>query len=375
MSSERAPSRGVVLAIAGLVWAAGMLLSARLSITSQANAEIEVTSTAYAMPGAVSAMLIAGAAAALLVLALVGRRDRELSTTLRFVIATGTGLIIGALGALSIITINTDGWIYAVVGGTVAAAATIGGALAGFRHPRVVAAICWGSIAVFLVGVVLAFLQDDLLPVFGAADSAASQVSATNYWGYVQGVLSGLVAGIITYLLLRRSARRTGTTLAWPLYALAGAGPGLLLVVGEILTRTAGARVLALAGRVSELDTTIQQTLSGTRLNNGLMVLFVGAFSAIIAVGRTMGSPPDEEPAPAAIRPRRGTGRPAVASASSATSPASTSSPAPASSAAPASSSAPASSPAAFAAPLDPDEIERAAREEEPETVPSGKDD
>ncbi|WP_236717997.1 hypothetical protein, partial [Actinoplanes sp. TFC3] len=302
MSTERPPARGVVLAIAGLVWAAGMLWSARVSITSQKNAEIEVTSTAYAMPGAVSAMLIAGAALALLVLTLTARRNRELGTTLRFVISTGTGLILGGLGALTIITINTDGWIYAVVGGTVAAAATIGGALAGFRHPRIVSAVCWASIAVFLVGVVLAFLQNDLLPVFGAGESAASQASAATYWGYAQGILGGLVAGLITYRLLRRGLRRTGVDVRWPLYALAGAGPGLLLAVGELLTRTAGARVLELAGRVSVLDTTIQQMLSGPRLNNALMVLFVGAFTAIIAVGRTMSSPADEEPAPAASR-------------------------------------------------------------------------
>ncbi|AGL14696.1 hypothetical protein L083_1186 [Actinoplanes sp. N902-109] len=329
-----------------------MLWSARVSITSQENAEIEVTSTAYAMPGAVSAMLVAGAAVALLVLALVSRRSRELSTTLRFAIATGTGLVVGALGALSVITINTDGWIYAVVGGTVAAAATIGGALAGFRHPRVIASVCWAAIAVFLVGVVLAFLQDDLLPVFGAGDDAASRANAANYWGYAQGILSGLVAGIVAYVLVRRGTRRAGTTLPWPLYALAGAGPGLLLVVGEILTRTAGARVLTLAGRVSELDTAIQQTLSGTRLNNGLMVLFVGAFTAIIAVGRTMGSPPDEEPGPATTR-RRG-GRPSPA-------------------ASPAGSPAAAPSGAAALTPVDPDEIERAARADEP--VRSGTDD
>lgn len=330
----------MVLAIASLVWAAGMLWSARVSITSQENAEIEVTSTAYAMPGAVSAMLVAGAAVALLVLTLTARRNRELGTSLRFVISAGTGLILGGLGALSIITINSDGWIYAVVGGTVAAAATIGGALAGFRPPRIVSAVCWASIAVFMIGVVLAFLQDDLLPVFGAGDSSASQADAATYWGYAQGILGGLVAGILTYRLLRRGLRRTGTDLRWPFYALAGAGPGLLLVVGETLTRTAGARVLDLAGRVSVLDTTIQQMLSGARLNNGLMVLFVGAFTAIIAVGRTMSSPADAEPAPA---PSRRTPRPA---------------------------------PDAPDLPLaDPDAVERAARDEEPETVPSRKDD
>ncbi|MFI5936711.1 hypothetical protein [Actinoplanes sp. NPDC051494] len=296
--------RGIILASVGLLWAAGMLWSSRYSITSQADAEIEVTSTAYAMPGAVSAMLVAGAAAALAVLTLVTGAGRAVSTTVRFVITTGVGLIIGGLGAVSIITINTDGWIYAVVGGTVAAAATIGGALAGFQQARVIAAVCWAAIAVFLVGVVLAFLQDDLLPVFGAGESAASQADAAAYWGYAQGLLGGLVAGLITFRLLRRAVKRDGTVLRWPFYALAGGGPGLLLVIGEVLTRTAGARVLDLAGRVSVLDTSIQQMLSTTRLNNALMVLFVGAFTAMVAFGRTLGTPADEDPAPVR-RPQR----------------------------------------------------------------------
>jgi hypothetical protein len=52
--------------------------------------------------------------------------------------------------------------------------------------------------------------------------------------------------------------------------------------------------VLELAGKVSELETTVQQMLSGSRLNTALIVMFLGAITAIIAVGRTMGPAPDE---------------------------------------------------------------------------------
>ncbi|MEV4639197.1 hypothetical protein AB0J80_17760 [Actinoplanes sp. NPDC049548] len=296
---ERASSRGIVLAVVALAWAAAMLWSARATITGRTDAEMEVTSTAYAMPGAVSAALVAGAAAALAVVTLLPRAGR----TARFLAAIGTGLAVGLLGGLTIITINSEGWVYAVVGGTIAAAATIGGAPAGFGHPRVTAAVCWGAIAVFLLGVVLSFLQHDLLPVFGAGDTSSSRADAASYFGFAQGALGGLAAGLVTYRLLRRARHRTGADVRWPLYALAGAGPGLLLVVGELLTRTAGARVLELAGKISELELTVQQMLSGSRLNNGLIVLFVGAFTAMVAVGRTLGSPapaPDTAPAVAA---------------------------------------------------------------------------
>lgn len=288
VTTERAPLPDFALAVAGLLWMAGLLWSARATITGRSNAEMEVTSTAYALPGAVSASLVAGAAVGLAVVALIGRR-RELGATTRFAVATGAGLALGLLGALSIITINTEGWVYAVVGGSVAAAATVGGALAGLRTPRVLAAICWGAIAVFLVGVLLTFAQDVLFGLFGAGDSAASRAGAANWYSLTQAVLSGLVAGVLAYLLLRRSGP------PWPWYALAGAGPGLLLIAGEIITRTAGARVLELAGRVSELELTVQRMLSGSRLNSALITLFVGAITAILLVGRTMKPAADED--------------------------------------------------------------------------------
>ncbi|HET6532187.1 MAG TPA: hypothetical protein VFH03_16490 [Actinoplanes sp.] len=287
VTTERAWWPSVALAVAGSLWMAGLLWSARATITGRANAEMEVTSTAYALPGAISASLVAGAAVGLAIVGAIDRR-RALNATARFAVATGAGLVLGLLGALSIVTINTEGWVYAVVGGSVAAAATIGGALAGFRAPWVLATICWGAIAVFLTGVLLTFLQDVLFGLFGAGDSAASRASAATWYTLTQAVVSGLVAGVLAYLLLRRS--RPG----WPWYALAGGGPGLLLITGEILTRTAGSRVLELAGRVSELELTVQRLLSGSRLNSALIIMFVGAITAIIAVGRTL-RPADDD--------------------------------------------------------------------------------
>ena len=64
---------GYVLALVGLIWMAAMLWSARATITGRTDAEMEVTSTAYALPGAISAALVTGAAIALLTLTLVTR--------------------------------------------------------------------------------------------------------------------------------------------------------------------------------------------------------------------------------------------------------------------------------------------------------------
>jgi hypothetical protein len=292
---ERATSTGLLLAGIALLWLVAMLWSARVTITGRQEAEMEVTSTAYALPGAISASLVAGAAVALAMLALLGRR-RSVSATARLAIAAGTGLALGLLAALSVVTINTEGWLYAVVGGTIAAAATIGGAVAGFRVPRIVTAVCWGAVTVFVVNFLLSLFQAPLLDLFGAGDTQQSQASAVGWFATSASALSGATAGLTGYLSLRRARRRTESAdVPWPFYALAGAGPGLLLVVAEGLARTAGARVLDLAGRISELELAAQGMLNGSRLNNALIVLFVGAVIAIVAVGRTMGPAPDDD--------------------------------------------------------------------------------
>src|SRR5690242_8453724 len=89
--AERPSPTGLVLALVALIWLAAMLWSARATITGGDGAEMEVTSTAYALPGAVTAALVAGAALALAVITLVTRR-RDLGSTPRFAIATGAGL-------------------------------------------------------------------------------------------------------------------------------------------------------------------------------------------------------------------------------------------------------------------------------------------
>jgi hypothetical protein len=289
------PGPGIALALTALLWAVAMLLSARITITGREQAEMEVTSTAYALPGVISACLVAGAAVALLVLGLLTRRGRRFGPTARFGIATGAGLATGLPAALSMISINTEGWLYAVVGGTLAAAGTLGGAVAAARATRVVAAACWAALTVFAVGFGLNLFQTPLLRLFGAGGDQAAQASAVSWFALTQSVTSGLAAGLVAYLVLRPSRRREGTGPAWPSYALAGAGPGILLVVAEGLARTAGARVLDLAGRVSEIELAAQELLSGSRINNALIVTFVGAITAIIAIGRTLRPAPDED--------------------------------------------------------------------------------
>jgi iron complex transport system permease protein len=288
MTADRGSrARGLVLAVTAVLWGAGMLWAARETILVGGLAEAEVTSTAYALPGAISAALVAGLAVALAVLA-----TRPWGPTARLGLGAGTGLAIGLLAAGSVLLTYPEGWIYAVVAGTVAAAATLGGAVAAIRQPAASAAAAWAGLAVFALGFAMSLASGPLLKLFGGGDTMASQLTALEWFARTQAFAGGLTAALVAFATLRYAHRR-GTELRWPLYALAGAGPGLILMISELLARTAGSRVLELAGKVSPEELGAQAFLSDSRFNSALIVTFVGAFLATIAVGRTLKPTPD----------------------------------------------------------------------------------
>ncbi len=270
---------GLPLAIAALAWAAVMLWASRATILTGGAVEREVTATAYALPGAISAVLVGGTGLALAALRLFAARR---GATVRLLVATGTGLVAGLLAAGSVVLTYPDGTLYAFVAGTLAAAATIGGAVAGVRAASAVAAGGWASLAVFAIGFAMNLWTAPILTLFGAGDDVGSQLASLSRFSLAQGVISGLIAGIVPFVYLR------GCGVRWPLYAAAGAGPGLILLVAEGLALTAGAPVIDLAGKVSAAELAAQELLGGSRVNNALIVLFLGAITAIILVGRTL---------------------------------------------------------------------------------------
>ena len=97
----------------------------------------------------------------------------------------------------------------------------------------------------------------------------------------------------------RRAARADATAgvLRWPAYLVAGAGPGLLLLTAEVILRVGGRELLDLASALSEADAVAQTALGTSRIDNAIWVLFVGALTAMIVFGRTLGpAHADEEP-------------------------------------------------------------------------------
>ena len=315
------PGAGL-LAVLALGWLVAMLWSAEATISAGAGG-LAITAAAYSLPGVISAVLVAGAALGLVAVAGLGRRFPALPVEragLRSAVAFGTGLAVGVAGASTIVVAYGTGTASMVLAGTVAAAGTVGGAIAAVRGQHLVASVVAAALAVFAVGFLLNLFKDPLLSLYGLGDTEASRVSAYGWFAATAAIASGLAAGLVAFGFLRRAERRgeaaqtgdaapaagtartgysDGGGLRWPAYLAAGAGPGLLLLVAEVITRVGGARVLTLAGEVSDNDRTAQAWLDGSRINYALVVLFVGAIVATIAFGRTLPSRPHTDEADA----------------------------------------------------------------------------
>ncbi|GAA3754117.1 hypothetical protein GCM10022225_43600 [Plantactinospora mayteni] len=284
----------LVLALLALGWLAAMLWSAKAEISSSGITSMAITSAAYALPGVISASLVCGAAVSLVLGNLMTRLGIWRSTP-RFLVSLVAGLATGFLSALVVTLSYGEGSAIMVLAGTTAAAATVGGIAGGLRNTLVVAAVVAAGLAVFAVGFALSYFQDPVLNLYGSGDTQASQLTAFRWFSRTSSLASGLAAGLLAFGYLRVAGRRaveratdTVPSLRWPAYLIAGAGPGLLLLAAEVLTRTAGAEVLRLAGALSEADRAAQSLLGGSRINHALLVLFLGSLTAIIAFGRTL---------------------------------------------------------------------------------------
>ncbi|MDG4784883.1 hypothetical protein O7626_02865 [Micromonospora sp. WMMD1102] len=284
----------LVLALLALGWLAAMLWSAKAEISSAGLSSMAITLAAYSLPGLISASLVAGAAVSLVLGNLMTRLGIWRSTP-RFLVSLVAGLATGFLAALVVTLSYGEGSAIMVLAGTAAAAATVGGIIGGLRGTLVVAAVVAAGLAVFAVGFALNYFKDPLLELYGFGETQVSQVTAARWFARTVSVTSALAAGLLVFGYLRAAGRRavergTGAvpTLRWPAYLIAGAGPGLLLLVTEILVRTAGAEVIRLAGAISEADQIVQSDFGNSRVNHLLLVLFGGALTAIIAFGRTL---------------------------------------------------------------------------------------
>ncbi|MGW3891894.1 hypothetical protein ACWD69_24655 [Micromonospora chokoriensis] len=292
-----------VLALLALAWLTAMLWSTREAITSAAAGVTAISLSAFALPGVISAALVAGAAVALAAANLLSRRYGDWAT-LRFTGAIGGGMLVGLGSALAINLTYFDTSTTNVIAGTTAAAAIIGGAVAAARTAPAAGAVVAAALGTLLFVVAFSQARDPLFDLFGAGDSQQSVVDAAKWVSRTESLVAGLLAGLLAYGYLTWSRRRAlrrdpeAPALRWPAYLLAGAGPGLFLLLAEVIIRVGGRSLLDLASALSEADAVAQTSLGTSRVDNGIWVLFVGALTALIAFGRTLGpSHNDDEPA------------------------------------------------------------------------------
>lgn len=281
------------LAVLSLAWLAAMLWSGQRAVSLAGATTMAITSTALALPVVISASLVSGAATGLAVANVFTRRGL-VGATARFGGAVVAALLTGVLAAVAVALGYGDGPTVMVLAGTVAAAVTLGGAAGGLRATAVVGAVVSAGLAVFAVSLVLSLFQDQIMSLYGYGETQESQVSALDWFSRTVSLAGGLAAGAVAFGYLTVVARRAASSSTalrprWPGYLIAGAGPGLLLLAAEVLTRTAGSQVLTLAGALSEADRAAQALLGSSRIDHGLVVLFVGALTALILHGRTLG--------------------------------------------------------------------------------------
>jgi hypothetical protein len=280
----RARSTVVLLAL-GLIWLAAYLWAAHASIVGAGDDEvIAIFDAALALPGVVAATMLAGAATSVTALGWLRPRRSVPGGWAVSGIALATGLIIGALSGGMILLGYGHRSSIMVLAWAVVAAGAVGGILGSARPRDMTSAGLAATLAAFFVGFLLNYKQDALIDLFGGGTSPQSQADALRPLTLTESLVAGLLAGIVAFLYLRRT-RSVPHFVAYP---VAGASPGIILLLAEAVTRLGGSQLFGAAGGTSAIDRTAVEYSSGSRLNHGLIVMFTGAVVALIVYGITL---------------------------------------------------------------------------------------
>src|SRR6266545_805512 len=270
--------RGVtILAMLAVAWLAATLWSAHATIVGPGDAVLALIDAALALP-----TRRAPAAA--------GRWP------IRYGAGLAGGLAVGLAGAALVLMVYGTSDAILVLAAALGGASLVGGIVAGVRPARAVAAALAGLLAWFAVGVIQGLFSGRLLNVFGAGGTVASRGIASDRLSLAIAVLGGVVAGAAAYAYLRRG--QGDESWRWPVYLVAGGGPGLLLLAADLVTIVGGAQLLRAVGSISPFDRAVVAFLSESRIKTGLVVYFAGALTALLAFGRTMGSAPEDDADP-----------------------------------------------------------------------------
>jgi hypothetical protein len=275
---------GWVVPVLALIWLPIMLWASYGSIHTSGGGSIAVATAAEALPGVVQATFAGALGAAILATSAVRGR----SSVVRWITSLAGGLVIGLVAAAVILSVYGHAAGLLSVEVAIAVVGVIGGAFAGPLAIR-------NSVAAGLAGLLTALVAYRILVAhnvlthtikwFGAGDTIDSYLHASSRVAYFNSAIAGILAGYISYRVLKRADRSA----RFPSYQLAGAFAGVALLVCELVTRIGGANLLDVVRSISPEDRTLFDLVRPANLNNDLLVLFVGAIVAVIAFGRSLG--------------------------------------------------------------------------------------
>jgi hypothetical protein len=248
----------------GLLWLGTTMWTAHATIKGTgADASGVLGAAAAALPGVVAATLVTGASIGH---AASGRFGGPLG---RLFAGAGMGLLFGLAVAAGIrFAYGSDAAIMKLAL-VVGLASVIGGALA-VLPDKVVDAGLWATTWVFFAGIIFGVLQDPLLDLLGGTGAATRFV-------YIQSVVTGLFAALQGYRWLVWGR----PNVAW--HFVAGALPGVLLLVAEYLTRIGGAPLSAIVNGYSADDPALIDATEFTRLRHAIIVLVIGGFVTMMS--------------------------------------------------------------------------------------------
>jgi hypothetical protein len=282
------PLEVTILMVLGVLWLAATLRLADILIfANRGDAGPMASAISLALPTVVYASLLAGSAVGLGTGLL---RYADGGAIRRAIVGALGGAALGLVTVLLILLRYGGASSTVVLAVTVGVAAILGGAAAALPGPILAAAVT-GTLELFLIGVLVGLFQSPLKSLFGATEDPNSQLHASSLLSLTTAIVQGLVVGLTAYFYLRRRL----VSPRWPAFTAAGALPGLILLVGLVLSYIGSSGLSNLSGELSDADRLARDIVSGAGLNQALTVAFVGAIVSMIAIGRSLRRPDDED--------------------------------------------------------------------------------
>lgn|GEM_PF-4246277 len=268
----------LVLFAVAAIWLALQLLALRTLVAGAVQVDpAEVANLILGLSGLVVGIVFAGGVAGMAMRNFGPKALGFLANLPRIVTSVLGGLCVAIVMAVATyFTFAETPGLGMLIGGVAGISGLLGGCLASVRSIHLVTAGLTGTAVLLAVFFLRGYFTPELLAGLGRG------ISAYRTLAIVGGLVAGLFVGLAAFFYLRRRAPGTG------LYGYLGAGaaPGVLWLLSEIITQITASQ---LSGPTQEgqinLDALSLQISAQSQFNGGLAALFTGATTAVLAFG------------------------------------------------------------------------------------------